>query len=96
MLSSPTFSDARQKLQELTSAEEGFQKRKSQPVLTRKSTIVGDVASGASDLTSRIHNARNEIETRIPEVIASVEKDIATSNRDKVILALANFLGSKC
>ena len=50
--------------------------------------------SGAANLESRIDNTLNRVRTIIPSAVASVEGDIATSNRDKVILALANFLGS--
>merc|ERR1711997_1224547 len=53
----------------------------------------GDVVSGAANLESRIDNTLHRVRTIIPSAIASVEGDIATSNRDKVILALANFLG---
>ena len=60
------------------------------------SIIVGDVVRGASNLESRIDTTLNRVRATIPSAIASVESDIAISNRDKVILALANFLGSKC
>jgi len=53
----------------------------------------GDVVSGAANLESRIDNTLHRVRTIIPTAIASVEGDIATSNRDKVILGLANFLG---
>ena len=61
----------------------------------RSSFGASDAVHGASDLDLRIHNTLDLINTRIPEAIESVEKDIAVANRDKVILALANFLGSK-
>lgn len=44
-------------------------------------------------MESRIQTTLNKVRTVIPTTIESVEKDIAISNRDKVILALANFLG---
>jgi len=72
----------------------GYPRRKKVLIHRRQdSSITGDVVSGAGDLESRIQTTLNKIRTSIPTVTESVEKDIAISNRDKVILALANFLG---
>ena len=46
------------------------------------------------DLGSRIDMTLSHIRDIIPKAIESVEIDIAISNRDNVILALPNFLGS--
>ena len=59
------------------------------------SSISGDVPSGAGQIGSRIDKTLGIIRSKIDEAVESVESDIAVSNRDKVILALANFLGSK-
>ena len=71
-----------------SSRSSGFQSRQDSSITS------GDVVSGAANLESRIDTTLNRVRTIIPSAIASVEGDIATSNRDKVILALANFLGS--
>ena len=75
-----------------------FHSRRKKVLIHRRqdSSITGDVVSGAGDLESRIQTTLNKIRTTIPTAIESVENDIAISNRDKVILALANFLGSMC
>jgi len=57
------------------------------------SSISGDVPSGAGQIGSRIDKTLGIIRSKIDEAVESVESDIAVSNRDKVILALANFLG---
>ena len=62
--------------------------------LERRSSFNGDVR-GASNLDSRIQSTLQTIREKIPEAVDSVEDDIAVANRDRVILALANFLGSK-
>lgn len=67
-----------------------------QPVLLKRSSFVGsDVVSGAKNLGSRIDTSLDIVRAKIPFAIAGVEADIAIANRDRVILALANFLGSK-
>ena len=67
-----------------------------QPVLLKRSSFVGsDVVSGAKNLGSRIDTSLDIVRAKIPLAIAGVEADIAIANRDRVILALANFLGSK-
>jgi hypothetical protein len=70
-----------------SSRSSGFQSRQDSSITS------GDVVSGAANLESRIDTTLNRVRTIITSAIASVEDDIATSNRDKVILALANFLG---
>ena len=72
-------------------------KKKTKFVQRRQDSSItgGNVVIGARDLGSRIDTTLNHIRAIIPEAIESVEKDIAISNRDKVILALANFLGSR-
>ena len=62
------------------------------PKLERRSSFNGNVRA---DINTRITNALQTIREKIPTAVDSVEDDIAISNRDKVILALANFLGSK-
>jgi len=65
-----------------------------QPVLLKRSSFVGsDVVSGAKNLGSRIDTSLDIVRAKIPLAIAGVEADIAIANRDRVILALANFLG---
>jgi len=70
-------------------------KKKTKFVQRRQDSSItgGNVVVGARDLGSRIDTTLNHIRDIIPEAIESVESDIAISNRDKVILALANFLG---
>jgi len=64
------------------------------PVLLKRSSFVGaDVVSGAKNLGSRIDTSLDIVRAKIPFAIAGVEADIAIANRDRVILALANFLG---
>merc|ERR1711976_969853 len=60
--------------------------------LERRSSFNGDVR-GASNLDSRIQSTLQTIREKIPEAVDSVEDDIAVANRDRVILALSNFLG---
>jgi len=60
------------------------------PKLERRSSFNGNVRA---DINTRITNALQTIREKIPTAVDSVEDDIAISNRDKVILALANFLG---
>ena len=62
------------------------------PKLERRSSFNGNVRA---DINTRITNALQTIREKIPTAVDSVEDDIAIANRDKVILALANFLGSK-
>ena len=45
------------------------------------------------DVNQRIENVRNEIKELIPVARQSVAEEIAQGNRDKVLLALVNFLG---
>ena len=45
--------------------------------------------------SSRIANTLRQIQHAIPKAKESVEDDIVGSNRDKAILGIANFLGSK-
>jgi len=73
----------------------GYPRSKKVPIHRRQDSSItdGDVVRGAGDLQSRIQTTLNKVRTSIPTAIESVESDIATSNRDKVILALANFLG---
>jgi len=51
------------------------------------------VVSGARNLDSRIDTSLGIIRNKIPDATVSVEADIAVANRDRVILALSNFLG---
>merc|ERR1719367_841800 len=60
------------------------------PKLERRSSFNGNVRA---DINTRITNALKTIREKIPTAVDSVEDDIAIANRDKVILALANFLG---
>jgi len=46
------------------------------------------------DVNQRIENVRTEIKELIPVARQSVAEEIAQSNRDKVLLALVNFLGA--
>jgi len=46
------------------------------------------------DVNQRIENVRNEIKELIPVARQSVAEEIAQGNRDKVLLALVNFLGA--
>jgi len=73
----------------------GYPRKKKVSIHRRQDSSItgGDVVRGAADLPSRIETTLNKIRTTIPTAIESVENDIAISNRDKVILALANFLG---
>ena len=52
------------------------------------------MVSGARNLDSRIDTSLGIIRNKIPDATVSVEADIAVANRDRVILALSNFLGS--
>lgn len=45
------------------------------------------------DVNQRIENVRTEIKEFIPIARQSVAEEIAQGNRDKVLLALVNFLG---
>ena len=67
-----------------------------QQTFQKRTSIVGsDVVSGARNLDSRIDTSLGIIRNKIPDATVSVEADIAVANRDRVILALSNFLGSK-
>ena len=44
---------------------------------------------------SRIDNTLRQIQYAIPKAKDSIEADIMDSNKDKAILGIANFLGSK-
>jgi len=59
----------------------------------RRSSLDGNVAQSASNLDRRIAKTLDIVRSKIPTAVDSVEKDIAIANRDRVILALANFLG---
>ena len=66
-----------------------------QQTFQKRTSIVGsDVVSGARNLDSRIDTSLGIIRNKIPDATVSVEADIAVANRDRVILALSNFLGS--
>lgn len=54
-----------------------------------------NIALEAGNIGARVQRTLETLRSKIPEAVESIEKDIAVSNRDKVILALANFLGSK-
>ncbi len=47
------------------------------------------------NLDGRIKLLLYRLRSQIPEVSEDIEGDIAIANRDRVILATANFLGSK-
>jgi len=65
-----------------------------QQTFQKRTSIVGsDVVSGARNLDSRIDTSLGIIRNKIPDATVSVEADIAVANRDRVILALSNFLG---
>jgi len=101
-LSTPSFAEASQVLENLliehiSRPSQQLKKRKGthkilKPVI-RRSSLTGGVVGAAKDIDSRIQTTLETIESNIPVAIESIEKDIAISNRDKVILALANFLG---
>ena len=78
--------------QTVESAEASSFKPNSPPKLERRSSFNGNIRA---DINTRITNTLQTIREKIPTAVDSVEDDIAISNRDKVILALANFLGSK-
>ena len=102
VLSTPSFAEASQVLENLliehiSRPSQQLKKRKGthkilKPVI-RRSSLTGGVVGAAKDIDSRIQTTLETIESNIPVAIESIEKDIAISNRDKVILALANFLG---
>ena len=52
-------------------------------------------AQSVLNLDHRIDKTLEKLRSLIPIAVESVEKDIAVLNRDRVIIALANFLGSK-
>lgn len=63
------------------------------PVLSRRSGSLG-YNGLTGDIHQRLANVREEIKGLIAPARKSVEEDIAKDNRDKILLALVNFLGA--
>ena len=65
---------------------------KSIPQVKERSGSLG-FSGITGDVNQRIENVKSEIKELIPVARQSVAEEIAQSNRDKVLLALVNFLG---
>ena len=65
---------------------------KDRPLLNRRSGSLG-YSGLTGDIHQRLANVRAEIKGLIAPARKSVEEDIAKDNRDKILLALTNFLG---
>jgi len=63
------------------------------PTLTKRSGSIG-YGGLTGDIHQRLANVREEIKGLIGPARKSVEEEIAQSNRDKILLALVNFLGA--
>jgi len=61
--------------------------------LTKRSGSIG-YGGLTGDIHQRLANVREEIKGLIGPARKSVEEEIAQSNRDKILLALVNFLGA--
>ena len=61
-------------------------------MLNRRSGSLG-YSGLTGDIHQRLANVRAEIKGLIAPARKSVEEDIAKDNRDKILLALTNFLG---
>ena len=62
--------------------------------LTKRSGSIG-YGGLTGDINQRLANVREEIKGLIAPARKSVEEEIAQNNRDKILLALVNFLGGK-
>ena len=62
--------------------------------LSKRSGSIG-YGGLTGDIHQRLANVREEIKGLIGPARKSVEEEIAQSNRDKILLALVNFLGGK-
>ena len=65
---------------------------KSIPQVKERSGSLG-FSGITGDVNQRIENVKSEIKELIPVARQSVAEEIAQGNRDKVLLALVNFLG---
>lgn len=61
----------------------------------REGSFEGDVYETAEDVEGRIRNVLQSIRKTINPTIKSIEGDIFKLNRDRVIIAIANWLASK-
>jgi len=61
--------------------------------LTKRSGSIG-YGGLTGDINQRLANVREEIKGLIAPARKSVEEEIAQNNRDKILLALVNFLGA--
>ena len=64
------------------------------PIITKRSGSIG-YGGLTGDINQRLANVREEIKGLIAPARKSVEEEIAQNNRDKILLALVNFLGGK-
>ena len=64
------------------------------PTLTQRSGSIG-YGGLTGDIHQRLANVRKEIKGLIVPARKSVQNEIAQNNRDKILLALVNFLGGK-
>jgi len=64
-----------------------------QSTLSKRSGSIG-YGGLTGDIHQRLANVREEIKGLIAPARKSVEEEIAQSNRDKILLALVNFLGA--
>jgi len=63
------------------------------PIITKRSGSIG-YGGLTGDINQRLANVREEIKGLIAPARKSVEEEIAQNNRDKILLALVNFLGA--
>jgi len=63
------------------------------PTITKRSGSIG-YGGLTGDINQRLANVREEIKGLIAPARKSVEEEIAQNNRDKILLALVNFLGA--
>ena len=62
--------------------------------LSKRSGSIG-YGGLTGDVNQRLANVREEIKGLIGPARKSVEEEVAQNNRDKILLALVNFLGGK-
>ena len=70
----------------------GDTKNKPSSLLNKRSGSLG-YSGLTGDIHQRLANVREEIKGLIAPARTSVEEEIAKNNRDKILLALVNFLG---